>query len=1308
MGSTDSIPIVSQIKSLIQVISGDKEGAKRTQEHFLHTFPVLSQITSAVQAIEGDSEGAKETQEEFAESLGHFADGIPVLGHIKGAIEYATGNKAAGDASMKAASRTLGVIAGGAAGFFAGGPAGAFLGGIAAGAAMDGIITGVDSAVHHKYTPYGEVSVVTNMVNGHYDPGEEFDFVAGIGFDGLAGLGEAGEGSLTQLTSEHFTGKPIYRVMNDEAGNKAIADQAIPLPHKGSEVWIAESTEHSRGFISGDAGNRSSVVEINIDKEWYTKMREDNLVHQTEANLLENKGKNVWNDEAGGAGAGATGNKPGHGAVNIGVKHVQHNKLWGGGKNGGGFSAFTKKLQTFREALEKDLSVGDHQVSPEFKQALFPIFGSKETILIVDAGTKLAKGLRDDFPYLQSATDAANKIEIQLDPFHEMAERLKPTKNQVSVKETDIIHVKALLETIDKTVNDVRGNDNLAALNSHVKSMRLINPMSWRYKYGDMFKNWTAKHPEIYGSAVISSWGLDNPQTEVRKKTKYIEESLQSDYTLANTTQGYEAPANIVINGRTNAKGPLMDKAITVGGLPVTRIQVECIVKIQEASNVQNKKADLDGRLYLRLRKHDCQINEFHDIDICGSINSTTERQISFDNSSVGLEYIGLGGSIELWCIVGTGKELTCKNLSCRITYGAPQFRFEKSGDSSQIIFSPTRNVSLDDNSGQKITLYTERIPLGVATIKGIHVSFEAKDQDWGEKNGEVYLRIWHNETMEADFTDYSLTSGVMVHKGWKTFNWDLQQNQSIPIGAVAQLMCRVGWGGGHTLHVRNLMLNIAMGRPQMETLTTIDFERIELVEKFADSDWDYIDLYDDVVLISHDLKSVQVKFDAKDQGWGNQKGRLAMFVIKPSGERKTILFHDAYCFIDHEWTSYEYNSGKELPFTIETGDKVKFMCGVGNRKYHHKLYVKNFYAVLTFHETTRVFAPSQSVNNTNNSESLVPLYVQRFPCGVSAVTKVKVQFEAKDQGHGNLKGKIYIRVFENGCKQVISDVLITKVTHSWSNYTYESDSIGEKIPPGSVIQFMTVVGGGGSHSMHVRNFVANITFIDSPRNETVTAFNEEIRCLAKLKQLNATGATSNVVVNVLKPNGSIRTTFPLESTIHKSALISRVAIGDKLRFVSKTSGSHGSFQVTASFLPLETPNHSSVVIHFAPKLDFYGFVHGYAPENILTGDDHRLELKQKLRAVTVGCTWTDDNPDSPSTGKLFLVLRAKEGTEKGRYDVFGTVKHDWNHVMRVFASGDDIVRNAQPGDHILLLREVGQNGVLRIDDLDMVLILST
>jgi 7-keto-8-aminopelargonate synthetase-like enzyme len=45
MGNTDSVPVLSQVKSLVQVIAGDEEGARKTQENFLQEGIIASQVS---------------------------------------------------------------------------------------------------------------------------------------------------------------------------------------------------------------------------------------------------------------------------------------------------------------------------------------------------------------------------------------------------------------------------------------------------------------------------------------------------------------------------------------------------------------------------------------------------------------------------------------------------------------------------------------------------------------------------------------------------------------------------------------------------------------------------------------------------------------------------------------------------------------------------------------------------------------------------------------------------------------------------------------------------------------------------------------------------------------------------------------------------------------------------------------------------------------------------------------------------------------------------------------------------------------
>lgn len=54
----DGVPVVSQAKSVVKLIAGDKEGARKTHENFLNQTPVVAQIKSLSHVIHGNSEAA--------------------------------------------------------------------------------------------------------------------------------------------------------------------------------------------------------------------------------------------------------------------------------------------------------------------------------------------------------------------------------------------------------------------------------------------------------------------------------------------------------------------------------------------------------------------------------------------------------------------------------------------------------------------------------------------------------------------------------------------------------------------------------------------------------------------------------------------------------------------------------------------------------------------------------------------------------------------------------------------------------------------------------------------------------------------------------------------------------------------------------------------------------------------------------------------------------------------------------------------------------------------------------------------------
>lgn len=163
--------------------------------------PVISQAKSTIQVLNGDRAGAIETQKKFLSGASSFADGFPVLGHVKGSVHYAMGDREKGDSSMKAATRSVGVMAGGAGGFLVGGPVGAFCGGSAAGTAMDAAITKIDSKLHGEYRPYGSISTINLIKEGQATGGDYLQLGVTLAFDGFAGLA-AGQTLETFQTSK--------------------------------------------------------------------------------------------------------------------------------------------------------------------------------------------------------------------------------------------------------------------------------------------------------------------------------------------------------------------------------------------------------------------------------------------------------------------------------------------------------------------------------------------------------------------------------------------------------------------------------------------------------------------------------------------------------------------------------------------------------------------------------------------------------------------------------------------------------------------------------------------------------------------------------------------------------------------------------------------------------------------------------------------------------------------------------------------------------------------------------------------------
>jgi len=123
---------------------------------------------AVVESVKSTAKVAGKTVDVVIEDIDALANSTPGVGHIKGGIHYACGDKEGGHRAMKSASRTTGVVVGGVLGA-AGGPVSMYAGGFGGGVAMDTIATAVESAIKGEYTPSGQIEAVTRIFEAEND-----------------------------------------------------------------------------------------------------------------------------------------------------------------------------------------------------------------------------------------------------------------------------------------------------------------------------------------------------------------------------------------------------------------------------------------------------------------------------------------------------------------------------------------------------------------------------------------------------------------------------------------------------------------------------------------------------------------------------------------------------------------------------------------------------------------------------------------------------------------------------------------------------------------------------------------------------------------------------------------------------------------------------------------------------------------------------------------------------------------------------------------------------------------------------------
>ena len=80
----DWFPVISQIKSLVQLVCGEKEEAEKTQINFLRQCPVISQTLALALLSLGCKKEAEKVFDEGISTISNVIDCVPLVGHAKG------------------------------------------------------------------------------------------------------------------------------------------------------------------------------------------------------------------------------------------------------------------------------------------------------------------------------------------------------------------------------------------------------------------------------------------------------------------------------------------------------------------------------------------------------------------------------------------------------------------------------------------------------------------------------------------------------------------------------------------------------------------------------------------------------------------------------------------------------------------------------------------------------------------------------------------------------------------------------------------------------------------------------------------------------------------------------------------------------------------------------------------------------------------------------------------------------------------------------------------------------------------------
>ena len=274
---------------LAKVIGDDKaadellESSGKAWKEYSETNCIATPINGLIQESKGNYQESERLKKSYLNAASSVVDGVPVVGHVKGIVHYAMGDKEKGNRSMEASTRTAAVLGAGVlTGGLGGGLVAGATAGVGSGVAYDATVTVIDKVENGDDAKLHGTMALANA--NKMNDNEVVGAMLGIVGDGMTGASGAqlGKNIRTRMSGQ----KQLQNTFEDARRQGRTNIESA----KATEITMdaAEASRKAQSGLKKQTGYATSeVMDLTTDKKgvghsgnYYKEMRKqtfDNL-----------------------------------------------------------------------------------------------------------------------------------------------------------------------------------------------------------------------------------------------------------------------------------------------------------------------------------------------------------------------------------------------------------------------------------------------------------------------------------------------------------------------------------------------------------------------------------------------------------------------------------------------------------------------------------------------------------------------------------------------------------------------------------------------------------------------------------------------------------------------------------------------------------------------------------------------------------------------------------------------------------------------------------------------------------------------